>query len=265
MKRKAQDDDRPIMPPGKLTAVAVRNATKPGLYGDGLGLYLQVSTFGTRSWIFRFMLDGVARKMGLGAVHTVSLAEAREDALAARSMVRKGIDPIEAQKEERAHRKLEAAKAMTFGQCADAYIKANESTWKNDKHIAQWRATFEETQRGKRVFPAATAVINDLSVADVDTGLVRKVLEPIWYTTPETASRVRGRIERVLAWATVAGYRSGDNPARWTGHLKELLPAKTKVAAVVHHDAVPYADLPAFMTEFAPSRASRLARSSSRS
>jgi integrase len=248
MKRKAQDD-RPIMPPGKLTAVAVRNATKRGLYGDGLGLYLQVSTFGTKSWIFRFMLDGVARKMGLGAVHTVSLAEAREDALAARSMVRKGIDPIEAQKDQRAHRKLEAAKAITFGRCADAYIKANESTWKNDKHIAQWRATFEETRRGKRVFPAATAVINDLSIADVDTGLVRKVLEPIWYSTPETASRVRGRIERVLAWATVAGYRSGDNPARWTGHLKELLPAKTKVSAVIHHSAVPYVDMPAFMRD----------------
>jgi hypothetical protein len=110
MKRKGQDD-RPIVPPGKLTAVAVRNATKPGLYGDGLGLYLQVSAFGTGSWIFRFMLDGRARKMGLGAVHTVSLAEAREDAIAARSKVRKGIDPIEAQKEERAHKKLEAAKA----------------------------------------------------------------------------------------------------------------------------------------------------------
>jgi integrase len=115
------------------------------------------------------------------------------------------------------------------------------------KHATQWFSTFNETRRGKRVYPAATAVINALPVSAIDTGLVRKVLEPIWYETPETASRVRGRIERVLAWATVAGYRSGDNPARWTGHLKELLPSKTKVAAVVHHDAVPYRDLPTFM------------------
>ena len=136
---------------------------------------------------------------------------------------------------------------MTFKACADAYIKANRSGWKNDKHAAQWGATFNETRRGNRIFPAATAIINDLPIAAIDTGLVRKVLEPIWYTTPETASRVRGRIERVLAWATVAGYRTGDNPARWTGHLKELLPPKAKVAAVTHHGALAYRDMPAFM------------------
>ena len=233
----------------KLSAAAVRAANKPGLYGDGHGLYLQVSAYDTKSWVFRYMIDGRPRKMGLGALHTVSLAEAREEAEKARKKVRKGIDPIEEEKAARAQRKIEAAKSMTFKQCADAYIKANESTWKNDKHIAQWHATFEETRRGKRVFPAATAIINDLPISAIDTGLVRKVLEPIWYETPETASRVRGRIERVLAWATVAGYRTGDNPARWTGHLKELLPAKTKVAAVEHHDAVPYRDLPDFMAK----------------
>jgi integrase len=231
----------------KLSLAAVRAASKPGLYGDGHGLYLQVSAFETKAWVFRYMLDGRARKMGLGPVHTVSLAEARRRAEDARLKVLDGVDPIDAAEAKRAERRLEAARAMTFKDCADAYVKANRSGWKNDKHAAQWGATFNETKRGKRVYPAATAIINDLPVYAIDTGLVRKVLEPIWYSTPETASRVRGRIERVLAWATVAGYRSGDNPARWAGHLKELLPAKTKVAAVVHHEAVPYRDMPSFM------------------
>ena len=233
----------------KLSSAAVRAASKPGLYGDGHGLYLQMSTFETKAWIFRYMLDGRARKMGLGPLHTVSLAEARRRAEDARLKVLDGVDPIDAAEAKRAERRLEAARAMTFKDCADAYVKANRSGWKNDKHAAQWDATFNETKRGKQVFPAATAVINDLPVAAIDTGLVRKVLEPIWYTTPETASRVRGRIERVLAWATVAGYRTGDNPARWTGHLKELLPAKTKVAAVEHHNALAYRDMPGFVAK----------------
>ena len=231
----------------KLSAAAVRAVHKPGLYGDGHGLYLQVSAFDTKAWVFRYMIDGRARKMGLGPLHTVSLAEARKRAESARLKVLDGVDPIDDAEAKRAERKLEAARAMTFKACADAYVKANRSGWKNDKHAAQWEATFNDTKRGKRVFPAATAVINDLPISAIDTGLVRKVLEPIWYSTPETASRVRGRIERVLAWATVAGYRSGDNPARWTGHLKELLPAKTKVAAVEHHNALSYRDLPEFM------------------
>jgi hypothetical protein len=231
----------------KLSAASVRAASKPGLYGDGHGLYLQVSAFDTKAWVFRYMIDGRARKMGLGPLHTVSLAEARKRAQDARLKVLDGVDPIDDAEAKRAERKLEAAKAMTFKACADGYIKANRSGWKNDKHAAQWASTFNETKRGKRIFPAVTAIINDLPVSAIDTGLVRKVLEPIWYTTTETASRVRGRIERVLAWATVAGYRTGDNPARWTGHLRELLPAKTKVAAVEHHNAVPYRDIPAFM------------------
>jgi integrase len=233
----------------KLTATAVSNAKEPGLYGDGHGLYLQVSAFDTKAWVFRYMIDGRARKMGLGPLHTVSLAEARKRSQDARLKVLDGIDPIDDAEAKRAARKAEAAKAMTFKECADAYIKANRSGWKNDKHAAQWESTFNETRRGKRVYPAATAIINDLPVAAIDTGLVRKVLEPIWYTIPESASRMRGRIERVLAWATVAGYRSGDNPARWTGHLKELLPPKSKVAKVEHHDAVPYREMPAFMGE----------------
>jgi integrase len=229
----------------RLTAAKVRSATKDVC--DGYGLWLQVSSFNTKSWLLRFRLDGKDDSMGLGPLNTTSLAKARERAQKARDLLAEGINPREARDAERRQKRVEAAKAMTFKDCADAYVAANRGGWKNDKHAAQWGATFNETKRGKHVFPAATAVINDLPVSAIDTGLVRKVLEPIWYETPETASRVRGRIERVLAWATVAEYRTGDNPARWTGHLKELLPPKTKVAAVVHHDAVPYRDMSAFM------------------
>jgi len=233
----------------KLSPLAVKAANEPGLYGDGHGLYLQVSAFDTKAWVFRFQLDGRPRKMGLGPIHTVSLAEARRRAADARLKVLDGIDPIDEKASQRASKRLEAAKAMTFLECADAYIKAHESGWKNAVHRAQWGATFHETSRGKRVFPAATAVINDLPVAAIDTALVVKVLEPIWYSTPETASRIRGRIESVLAWATVRELRSGDNPARWAGHLKTLLPAKGAIAKTEHHKALPYRDLPEFMAE----------------
>jgi integrase len=233
---------------GKLSAAAVRNAKKPGLYGDGHGLYLQVSAFRTKSWIFRFMIDGVARKMGLGPIHTVSLAEARAEALKARQLARKGIDPIEAEKAKRRQEKLAAARTVSFKECADKYIAANRSTWKNDKHADQWFATFNETKRGTRVYLAATKAINDLPVSAIDTGLVLKVLEPIWKATPESASRIRGRIEAVLDWAKVREYRDGENPARWRGHLDKILPKRGKFSRS-HHDAVPYVDMPEFMAE----------------
>ena len=232
----------------KLSAAAVRNAKEPGLYGDGHGLYLQVSAFRTKAWVFRYMIDGVPRKMGLGAIHTTSLAEARAAALEARKLTRKGVDPIEAEAATRRQRKLEAAKAISFKQCADKYIEANRASWKNDKHADQWFATFNETRRGSKVFPAATQAINDLPVSAIDTGLILKALEPIWTKTPELASRIRGRIERVLDWARVRGYREGENPARWEGHLKETLPARSRLTRG-HHDAVPYADMPEFMAE----------------
>jgi hypothetical protein len=197
----------------KLTAAAVRAANKPGLYGDGHGLSLQVSAFDTKAWVFRYMIDGRARKMGVGPLHTVSLAEARKRAADLRLKVLDGIDPIEDAKAARAKRKVQAAKSMTFKASADSYIKANRDGWKSKKHAAQWDATFNETRRGKRVYPAATAPINELPVSAIDTGLVLKALEPIWTKTPESASRIRGRIEAVLDWAKVRGYRDGENPA----------------------------------------------------
>jgi integrase len=237
--------DKPFIE-GKLTPVAVRNARKPGLYGDGHGLYLQVSRFETKAWIFRYMIEGRARKMGLGSIATVSITKARQFAAAARLGIREGVDPLDARKSALAQKKVEAAKAITFKECAEKYIAANETAWSNKKHRAQWAATFNPTKRGTLSFPASTEAINGLPVAAIDTGLVLKVLEPIWSKTPETASRVRGRIESVLSWATVRQYRTGDNPARWRGHLDEVLPQPSKVRKVEHHIAVPYDKLPAF-------------------
>ena len=231
----------------KLSAAAVRNAREPGLYGDGHGLYLQVSVFGTKAWLFRYMIDGKARKMGLGAIHTVSLAEARKRAAEARLKVHDGIDPIQEREKARIRQKIEAARAMTFKQCVDRYIDENRASWKNEKHADQWFASFNQTKRGNKVFPAATQAINDLPVSEIDTALMLKVLEPIWTKTPESASRIRGRIERVLGWATVRGHRSGENPARWRGHLKEALAARPVENGVKHHDALPYAVMPEFM------------------
>jgi integrase len=231
----------------KLTAAAVRAANKPGLYGDGHGLYLQISAFDTKSWVFRYMLDGRARKMGLGPLHTISLAEARKRAAGARLKAHDGFDPIDDKRALRAQKRLEAAKAITFMECADKYIEANRAGWKNVKHADQWASTFHETKRGSLTFPAATAAINDLPVSAIDTGLVLKALEPIWAKTPESARRIRGRIESVLDWAKVRGYRDGENPARWRGHLDKTLAKRPKGRE--HRHAISYAVLPTFMDE----------------
>lgn len=224
----------------RLSAMKVAKVTAPGLYGDGAGLWLQVSATGAKSWLFRFTLDGRHRYMGLGALHTVSLAEARGKALEARKMVLDGIDPISARAAQRAAAKLQDASAVTFAQAAERYIAAHEAGWRNDKHKAQWAATLETY---------AYPVFGALPVAAVDVGLVLKVLEPIWTEKAETASRLRGRIEAVLDWAAARSLRSGENPARWRGHLDKLLPRRSKVARVEHHAALPYAELPAFMKE----------------
>jgi integrase len=184
----------------------------------------------------------------LGSARTVSLREARERAKGVRSKIFEGMDPIADRKAARGRAKLEAAKAMTFKECADKYIEANRPSWKNETHAAQWFASFNETKRGTLKFPAATEAINDLPIAAIDTALILKVLEPLWTKTPESASRIRGRIEAVLDWAKVRGYREGENPARWRDHLKQALPARSKLSRG-HHDAVAYADMPDFMAE----------------
>ena len=227
-------------PQKRLTALAVSKAKKPGIYGDGGGLWLQVSVFDTKSWLFRFMRNGRARKMGLGALHTVSLAEAREAALGCRKLLLEGIDPIEARNARRGALRAANARQVTFRQCAEKYIAGHKAGWRSARHAEQWPTSLE-----KFVYP----FLGNLPVDKIETAHIMKVLEPIWTVKPETASRVRGRIESVLDWATTRGFRKGENPARWKGHLRNLLPARAKIAAVEHHPALPYTDCPSFLAQ----------------
>jgi Phage integrase central domain/Arm DNA-binding domain len=199
---------------GRLSSLKVTHAREPGMLADGDGLYLQVKHGNARSWIFRYFRDGKSHEMGLGSLKAVSLAAARLKAAECRALLADGINPIAARDAERLQRTAEDARAMTFDHCADAFIKAHSSGWKNQKHIAQWQATI-------RTY--VSPVFGSLPVRVVDVALVLKVLEPIWTTKPETAARVRGRIESVLNWAKARGYRTGENPALWKGHLDNLL------------------------------------------
>ena len=244
---------------GKLSAVRVAREKRPGTYGDGGGLYLHVGKTGTRSWIFRYWVperdsssgdlvidpttgrrQGRTREMGLGSCITVSLQDARERALECRKLREKEIDPIAAREASRREAALQRAKSVTFKDAAAAYMAAHRVAWKSDKHAAQWPATLKNY---------AYAIIGDLPLQLIDITLVMKVIEPIWSEKPETANRLRGRIETVLDWATVRGYRQGENPARWRGHLDKLLPARSKVRKTRHHSALPYAELPDFIAK----------------
>lgn len=224
----------------RLTSLGAARAKRRGYYADGGGLYLQVSASRAKSWVFRFKKHGRLREMGLGAVHTVSLAEARARAADCRRLRLNGIDPIEARRADQFNAKLAEAKAVTFRQCADAYVEAHKPSWSNAKHVAQWSSTLETY-----AFP----VFGNLPVQSIDVALVTKALEPIWKTKTETASRLRGRIEAVLDWATVRGYRQGDNPARWRGHLDKLLPQRAKVQKAQHHPALAYEEIGNFMAQ----------------
>jgi integrase len=223
-----------------LSTTKINALKERGFYGDGGGLYLQVAPGGSKSWVFRFKENGKARDMGLGPLHTINLSEARERATACRQLRLDGIDPIAKRAAERAARLLEAAKGMTFDQCSAAYIADNSIAWRNPKHRQQWKNTLATY---------VSPVFGSLSVQAIDTGLVLKAVRPIWQDKPETAKRVRGRIETVLSWATANGYRTGDNPARWKGHMDQLLPKRSKVRAVKHHAALPYAEIGAFMSD----------------
>ncbi len=212
----------------------------PGRYGDGGGLVLQISKWRTKSWLFRFERDGRERQMGLGPVTTLSLAEARVKATQARKLLLDGVDPIEFRKQERMRARFDAARTLTFQDAAKKYIAAHETSWRNEKHRAQWNSTLKTY---------AYPVLGNISVASVDVALVLKCVEPIWTAKTETAQRLRGRIESILDWATARGFRAGDNPARWRGHLDKLLPKPGKVRAVQHHPALPFSEIAAFMAE----------------
>jgi integrase len=232
----------------KLSPIKVRREKKPGMYGDGRGLWLHVGPsapgspdpLAAKSWIFRYMLRGTAREMGLGPLHTIGLADARQRAQAARQLCLDGIDPLDQKNDKKARDALEAAKAVTFKACAAKYVASNRAGWRNQKHAAQWDATL-----AAYVYP----VIGQLPVGAIDTGHVTRILEPIWATKSETASRVRGRIEAVLDYAKTHGWREGVNPAAWRGHLENVLPKRSKVARIEHHAALPWQEIGGFLAD----------------
>lgn len=234
MRRKISKGDRNV-----LSAKRVAALQEPGLYADGGNLYLKIGQEGGKSWVFRYLADGRRRYMGLGPLVDVSLAEARELAADCRRTARAGLDPLDERSRRRQEARREASKAVTFAKCAKDYITAKSEGW-SAKHTSQWTNTLATY---------AEPVIGRLPVADVDLDEVLKVLQPIWSSKTETANRVRGRIEAVLDWATVRGYRSGDNPARWQGNLDHMLAAPAKVTPKQHLAAMPYQELPDFITE----------------
>lgn len=222
----------------RLTARTVAVLKKPGRHADGGNLYLIVSRQGHKSWGFMYALNGRTREMGLGPLHSLSLAEARDKAGAARKLLLDGIDPMDHRDAGRDAARLAAVKRMTFTDCANAYIESHRAGWKNAKHAAQWENTISSY---------CAPVFGALSVASIDVGLILKAIEPIWRTKTETAYRLLNRIEAVLDWATVRGYRNGDNPARWAGNIEHLLPARSDVAKVKHHAALPYVEIHDFI------------------
>lgn len=228
-----------------LTPLSVKNA-KPGRHADGAGLHLLVKDTGARSWVYRFMLNGKSRDLGLGpasGTDAISLAVARDLAAVLRLKVKAGVDPLE-ERQIKAAEELAAAQAasvagVTFKAVAEAYIAANRASWRNAKHRQQWGNTL-----ASYVYP----VIGDLPVSDIGTAHVLKILEPIWQEKAETAARIRGRIETVLDAARARGYREGENPARWRGHIAQILPARPRLSRG-HHKAMPYDAIPDFLRQ----------------
>lgn len=242
-----------------LTKKRIAKLKQPGRYRHERNLFLQVGPTGTKSWLFRYKIDGRERWMGLGSASDFSIEEAEDVAKTARDRLKKErLDPLEARNAERAARAaeraakaLELARRMTFEEAARQYFNAQESGWSNRKHRQQFQNTLRDY-----VLPE----IGECAVADIDTGLVLKCVEPHWNAKPVTMSRVLRRMGAVLDWATVRGYRSGDNPARWGGYLSKALPKPSEVAKAKHHAALPYAEIRTLWASCENNRASLLAR-----
>ncbi len=223
----------------ELSAIEVKRLAAPGFHSVGVvpGLAMQVTLTGARSWVLRVKVGSKRRDMGLGGYPEVTLAQAHEKARKARKAIDEGEDPILQRQRAQSTLRAEQASVITFDAAAAAYIKAKTPEWRSAIHARQWRATLATY---------ASPLIGRLHVADIGQAHVMRILEPIWTTKTETASRLRGRIENVLDWATTKHYRTGDNPARWRGHLDKLLPKPEKVKPVVHHKAVSVEDVAGF-------------------
>ena len=223
-----------------LTVKQVARLTEPGRYLDQHGLYLQIISPTNRSWLLRYQRNGKERWYGIGPLHTVDLPEARERARQARLQLLDGVDPIDARRSEKASRDLAAAKVLTFEQAALVYFNAHQKKWTSVKHRQQFLSSMKQY-----VYP----IIGKLPIASIDTTLVLKVIEPLWQDKTATANRIRGRLEAILSWAKVRGYRSGDNPAQWRGHLAQVLRSKAAIQKPQHYAALHYSELPDFMAE----------------
>jgi len=219
--------------------LGVKKLSTQGWYPDGQGLYLQVSPTHTKSWVYRYQINKQERRHGLGTYPIITLEAARKEAIYCAQLRSQGYDPIEYKKQVKNKRQLENLKNITFMECAITYIDSHKAGWKNPKHEKQWLNTLKTY---------ADPFIGKISVQDIDTALVMKVLEPIWYKKTETATRIRQRIESVLDWAKVRKYRTGENQALWRGHLDQLLPKRAKVQKVKHHPAMLYAELPKYFS-----------------
>lgn len=218
----------------KLSAKKVESLKRIGYHADGGNLYLRVVSPTTKSWMFRFTFDGKRRDMSIGPYPEITLEKAREDAIELRRLVKSGIDPIEQRKAEQAAKRAERNNAVTFAHCAEQYIESHRHGWKNVKHAQQWTNTLAQY---------AYPVLGETLIRDVDTALIMRVLQPIWLTKNETAGRLRGRLENILDWAAVQGFRAIENPARWKGHLDNLLAAPGKVQKTNHFKALPYSEI----------------------
>lgn len=224
----------------RLGALQVSRLTVPGVYPDGQGLYLQVGKTGTKSWLLRYSLDKKEHWMGLGSAKTFTLAEARTRAVEQRKLLADGINPLVVRRTKLLTHRLAEASVITFDKAAEQYIEAHSAGWSNTKHAAQWTSTLKKY---------ASPVIGNLAVSEVTAPLVLRILKPIWTSRTETASRLRGRIESVLDWAKAHGYRIGENPASWKGHLQQALPAPGRVSKGGHHAALPWMQMGVFMQE----------------
>ncbi|HEU0215049.1 MAG TPA: integrase arm-type DNA-binding domain-containing protein [Stellaceae bacterium] len=222
-----------------LTVRRVEGEKRPGMYADGNNLYLHVAPTGAKSWVLRYTTDGRRRDMGLGPVRLYSLAEARVRAFALCRQIAEGGDPLAERQSRKSAARLDRAREMSFSACAAAYVEAHAAGWRGPRNRDQWESSLRTYAHS----------LDKIPVAEIDVALVMKVLDPIWAKKSETASRVRARIEAVLDWAATRGYRQGDNPARWRGHLENLLPRVTKVRAVEHHAAMQYAEIAEFMQD----------------
>lgn len=226
----------------QLSALEVGRLTEPGMWAVGgvAGLYLRVNDKDGRSWVLRATVGNKRRDMGLGGYPDVTLAGAYQKARDARALIYEGKDPLLERQQAKSALLAAQSSEVTFSKCATAYIEAHGASWRNVKHRAQWASTLETY---------AAPVIGKMLVGDITHNHILQILEPIWKTKTETATRVRGRIESVLDWATVRGFRKGDNPARWKGHLDKLLAAPSKISKVEHHSALPVDAMGAFMVD----------------